>query len=52
MRQALIKNKNEFDKIMMYFWWSIWKELNRRIFQHSSLTEVAQLIINDTKLYE
>jgi hypothetical protein len=24
-----------FDGLMVYFWWNIWKEMNRRIFQNS-----------------
>jgi hypothetical protein len=48
------KQKPAFDGFMMYFWWNIWKEHNRRVFQHRSLqaTEVAKLIIDDTKLYQ
>jgi hypothetical protein len=47
------KQKAKFDRLMLYFWWNIWKERNRRIFQSNSLevAEVAQLITNDTKLY-
>jgi hypothetical protein len=36
------------------FWWNIWKEHNRRTFQHNSLqvAEVASLITNDFKSYQ
>jgi hypothetical protein len=35
---------------ILYFWWNIWKERNRRIFQHvsSDIAEVTSLIINNT----
>jgi hypothetical protein len=37
-----------------YFWWNIWKERNRRIFQHTSLevAQVASLIANDLETYQ
>jgi hypothetical protein len=48
------KQKAKFDGLLLYFWWNIWKERNRRIFQRTSLgvDAVALLIINDTKLYQ
>jgi hypothetical protein len=48
------KQKPTFDGLMLYFWWNIWKERNRRIFQHNSLqvAEVASLITNDFKSYQ
>jgi hypothetical protein len=27
----------KFDGLMIYFWWNLWKERNRRMFQHKSL---------------
>jgi hypothetical protein len=37
--------KKRFDGLMIYFWWNIWKERNRRTFQNASLQarEVAVL---------
>jgi hypothetical protein len=29
--------RKEFDGIMIYFWWNVWKERNRRTFQNKSL---------------
>jgi hypothetical protein len=48
------KEKPRFDGIMLYFWWNIWKERNRRTFQHSSMEveEVASVITNNINLYQ
>jgi maltose-binding protein MalE len=48
------KEKTIFDGIMLYFWWNIWKERNRRTFQQSSMevAEVAFVITNDINLYQ
>ena len=37
--------RRKFDGLFIYFWWNIWKERNRRIFQNKSLQprEVAFL---------
>ena len=38
-------HRKAFDGLMIYFWWNIWKERNRRTFQNKSLQarEVAFL---------
>jgi hypothetical protein len=43
------KQRRSLDGIVLYFWWNIWKERNKRIFQHKSLevAEVTSLITND-----
>jgi hypothetical protein len=48
------KQKPAFDGLILYFWWNIWKERNKRIFQHTSLevAQVALLIANDTETYQ
>jgi len=51
----LIRNeKPAFDGLMMYFWWNIWKERNRRIFQQESkeVVDVAYLIKEDIHLHQ
>jgi hypothetical protein len=35
------ERRSYFDGIVVYFWWNVWKERNRRIFQHSSLDALA-----------
>jgi hypothetical protein len=44
------KQKPLVDGLYSLFLWNIWKERNRRIFQHvsSDIAEVASLIINNT----
>jgi hypothetical protein len=41
--------KRRLDNIMIYFWWNIWKERNRRTFQQKSLqaNQVATLCKDD-----
>lgn len=41
------------DGIFIYFWWSIWKERNRRVFQQQSLQpiQVAMLCRDDLQEY-
>jgi len=41
--------RRSFDGIMIYFWWNIWKEWNRRIFQQKNLQprQVAMLCKDD-----
>jgi hypothetical protein len=48
------KQRPSLDGILLYFWWNVWKERNRRIFQHKSLevAEVASLITNDINQYQ
>ena len=43
------KGRRNVDGIFIYFWWNIWKERNRRQFQHKALnpTQVAILCKDD-----
>jgi len=43
-----------FDGIMIYFWWNLWKERNRRTFQNKSLqpSQVALLCKEDIEQYQ
>jgi hypothetical protein len=53
-RRKVDKNqRRKFDGIIVYFWWNIWKERNRRIFQQKSLNprQVAGLCKDDITLY-
>jgi hypothetical protein len=46
-RRKIDKTKrSHFDGVVIYFWWHIWKERNRRIFEHKELQplQVAFLI--------
>lgn len=36
-RKVSKEQRRLFDGFMIYFWWSIWKERNRRVFQNKSL---------------
>ena len=46
-------NKPFFDGIIIYFWWNIWKERNRRTFNHisKSAEEVAFLAKEDVQQF-
>jgi len=49
-RRKVDKNqRRRFDGIIIYFWWNIWKERNRRTFQQKSLSprQVASLCKDD-----
>jgi hypothetical protein len=48
------EQKKKFDGITIYFWWNIWKERNRRIFQQKSLQpcQVAHLCKDDIQQYQ
>ena len=53
-RRKIDKNRrNEVDGILIYFWWNIWKERNRRIFQQQNLQliQVASLCKDDITQY-
>jgi hypothetical protein len=41
--------RRNFDGIMIYYWWNLWKERNKRTFQHRSMqaTQVAMLCKDD-----
>jgi hypothetical protein len=41
--------RRKFDGIIIYFWWNLWKERNRRTFQHRSVQahQVAMLCKDD-----
>jgi hypothetical protein len=46
--------RRTFDGVMIYFWWNIWKERNRRTFQNKSLRpeEVAFLCKDEVEQYK
>jgi hypothetical protein len=48
------KTERKLDGIMIYFWWNLWKERNRRTFQHISLeaNQVAMLCKDDITQYQ
>jgi hypothetical protein len=48
------KSRPTLDGFFIYFWWNIWKERNRRTFNHESklVEEVAYLIKEDVQQYE
>jgi hypothetical protein len=44
--------RREFDGLVIYFWWEVWLERNRRIFQNINKTEqqVASFTKDDVDL--
>jgi hypothetical protein len=48
------KDRKRIDGIMIYFWWNVWKEINRRTFQQKSLQpcQVALLCKDDIQQYQ
>jgi hypothetical protein len=48
------RHKKVFDGVMIYFWWNIWKEQNKRTFQNKSLQprQVALLCKEDIQQYQ
>ena len=46
--------RKAFDGIMIYFWWNLWKETNRRTFQNKLLqpSQVALLCKEDIEQYQ
>lgn len=54
-RAKFQKNQRKvFDGVMIYFWWSIWKERNRRTIQNTALQprEVALLCKEEIEQYQ
>ena len=43
-----------FDGVMIYFWWNVWKERNRRTFQNKSMqpSQVAMICKEDLQQYQ
>jgi hypothetical protein len=48
------RQRRTFDGIIIYFWWNIWKERNRRTFQQTSLEaiQVAGFCKDDIRRYQ
>jgi hypothetical protein len=48
------RQRKNFDGIIIYFWWNIWKERNRRAFQQTSLqaNQVASLCKDDIQRFQ
>jgi hypothetical protein len=46
--------RRKFDGVMIYFWWNLWKERNRRIFQQRSLQtdQVAMMCKEDINQFQ
>jgi len=47
-------NKSFFDGLVIYFWWNIWKERNRRTFrqEEKTVTELTYLIKEDVQQFQ
>jgi hypothetical protein len=47
-------NKSFFDSLVIYFWWNIWKERNRRTFrqEEKTVTELTYLIKEDVQQFQ
>ena len=54
--QAMIvkESKSVFDGLIIYFWWNIWKERNRRTFRQKqkTVTEITYLIKEDVQQFQ
>jgi uncharacterized membrane protein len=53
--QILIEvNVKKIDGVMIYFWWNVWKECNRKTFQqkHQQPIQVAQLCKDEIQQYQ
>ena len=48
------ESKFFFDGLIIYFWWNIWKERNRRTFrqEQKTVTEITYLIKEDVLQYQ
>ena len=47
-------SKSFFDGLVIYFWWNIWKERNRRTFrqEEKTVTELTYLIKEDVQQFQ
>jgi hypothetical protein len=48
------EHRKTFDGVMIYFWWNVWKECNRRTFQNKSMqpNQVVMLCKEDLQQYQ
>ena len=48
------ESKSFFDGLIIYFWWNIWKERNRRTFrqEQKTVTEITYLIKEDVQQFQ
>ena len=48
------ESKSFFDRLIIYFWWNIWKECNRRTFrqEQKTVTEITYLIKEDVQQFQ
>jgi len=48
------ESKSVFDGLIIYFWWNIWKERNRRTFrqEQKTVTEITYLIKEDVQQFQ
>ena len=48
------ESKSFFDGLIIYFWWNIWKECNRRTFrqEQKTVTEITYLIKEDVQQFQ
>ena len=54
-RALMVKeSKSFFDELIIYFWWNIWKECNRRTFrqEQKTVTEITYLIKEDIQHFQ
>jgi len=48
------ESKSFFDRLIIYFWWNIWKERNRRMLrrEEKTVTEITYLIKEDVQQFQ
>jgi len=48
------ESKSFFDRLIIYFWWNIWKERNRRTLrrEEKTVTEITYLIKEDVQQFQ
>ena len=48
------ESKSFFDGLIIYFWWNIWKERNKRTFrqEQKTVTEITYLIKDDVQQFQ